>query len=139
MSRKPENTFIASIHRRLPPGLHAEKMANPYRGGTADVWYSGKRADLWIEYKFIERIPTNALVKPDLSELQKLWLGGRHKEGRNVAVVVGCKEGGIILRDLDWEGMITPSDFRRFLVSRDTIANWILGEVCEQSEAGVKK
>jgi hypothetical protein len=138
VSRKPENTFIASVHRRLPRDLHAEKMANPYRGGTADVWYSGKKADLWIEYKFIERIPLRAPIEPNLSELQKLWLRRRYEEGRNVAVVVGCKEGGIILRNLEWEAMIPPEKFRQQLVTRDAIADWILTVVSERSEAGAE-
>ena len=55
MAAKPETTFYTSVHRHLPSTdlLHREKMSNPYRGGTFDHWYSGKKADLWIEWKFV--------------------------------------------------------------------------------------
>ena len=53
MSVKPETQFANSVNGKLPLRgvLHREKMNNPYRGGTADWWYSGRRADLWCEYK----------------------------------------------------------------------------------------
>ena len=73
MGRGPENRFIASIHRLLPNELHAEKMHNPYRGGTFDVWYSGNKADIWVEYKYDDNW---------LSPLQAKWGRGRHAEGR---------------------------------------------------------
>lgn len=99
MSRKPESTLISSIHKELrkdsnPP--HFEKMHNPYRGGTADVWYSGDKGDLWVEYKWIPKLPTSGPVKPDLSQLQLEWLISRAEEGRNVVVAVGCPDGLII-------------------------------------------
>jgi hypothetical protein len=56
VSSKPETTFIQSIHRHLPKEVYREKMANPYRGGTPDVWYSGYKSDLWVEYKFIPKL-----------------------------------------------------------------------------------
>lgn len=71
MSKKPETTFIASVHKHLPKELHREKMNNPYSSGTPDVYYSGMKADLWIEYKFIPRIPAHDTteIKIDLSTL----------------------------------------------------------------------
>lgn len=78
-------------------------MHNPYRGGTADVWYSGEY-DAWIEYKWINSVPKKGVLKPDLSSLQKLWLSGRYLEGRNVLVVVGCPLGAIVFSNpADWE------------------------------------
>lgn len=97
MAAKPETTFTLSVHRHLPPKglLHREKMNNPYHSGTADVWYSGPVKDLWIEYKFVQ-LPARAAtrVAVDCSELQFEWLRGRHRDGRSVWVIVGCKAGG---------------------------------------------
>jgi hypothetical protein len=66
-------------------------MHNAYRSGTADVWYSGRAGDLWIEYKFIRELPVHAPIRITTlcSKQQLLWLNGRHAEGRHVAVVLG--------------------------------------------------
>ncbi len=128
MSRKPESTFIASVHRHLPPELHREKMCNPYSSGTADVWYSGNHADLWVEYKFIPKIPVrdNTLIVPELSALQLEWLEGRHGEGRNVALIIGCPEGGVLYRNGGWRSPCQAGYFRKALKDRKTLADWIV-------------
>ena len=132
MSRGPENTFIASVHRHLPAGVYSMKNHNEFNGGIADCWYSGRAGDLWIEYKFLV-VPARAttvisLVKdkdPMLSVLQQEWLRDRYEEGRQVHVVVGCKEGGVILHNLAWMKPIAAEDFREALMSRKAIAEWI--------------
>lgn len=126
MSAKPESTFILSVHKKLPHALHKEKMHNPYRGGTADCWYSGSKGDLWIEYKFVPKIPVKVNVEANLSDLQKQWLEGRSREGRRVAVIIGCKEGGVICTDFSWLKSFTPDAFRKQIRTRDEIAAWIL-------------
>lgn len=70
-------------------------MHNMYRGGTPDVWYSGPRGDLWVEYKWIPRVPKRGTVVPELSALQLDWLTKRKAEGRNVMVIVGAPGGGV--------------------------------------------
>lgn len=125
MASKPETTFIGSVHKHLKGSIHFEKMHNPYRGGTWDVWYSGPKADLWIEYKFIV-VPVHAMVTPALSELQLEWGRKRHAEGRNLAVIVGCKAGGVILQDLAWEPPIPNDSFKSALKTRAAISEWIL-------------
>jgi hypothetical protein len=126
VSRKPENTFIGGVHKHLPATVYAEKMANPYRGGTADCWYSGPSGDLWVEYKFIV-VPakTDTKILANCSRLQLEWLKGRHREGRNVAVVVGSAKGGVILRNLKWETPISRTDFVREMKTRAELAAWI--------------
>lgn len=129
---KPENQFISGVHKYLPSigVLHREKMANPYRGGTADWWYSGrgkKSRDLWIEWKFLQRVPVRVAIdlvsKGDIiSALQRQWLRNRHEEGRNVWVGVGCAGGGLLLRSMAWELPIDPAVFRSQLVDRKTLA-----------------
>lgn len=106
------------------------KMNNPYTAGIWDWWYSGARADLWVEWKHIA-IPKrdNTLIVPALSELQRHWGRGRHAEGRNLAVLVGCKQGGVVFRDLEWEVGITTEQFRARLLSRAQLGSWITSNV----------
>lgn len=123
MAATPENTFIQAVHRHLPAGLYRMKNHNQYNGGIADVWYSGTKGDLWIEYKFIV-VPKkpDTPIKIDLSPLQKEWLRGRHAEGRAVAVVVGCKDGGVYMDGVSWDQPYTTADFRRLMMTRQEIA-----------------
>lgn len=130
----PENTFIASVHRHLPPesALHREGMHNVYRGGTADMWYSGTAADLWVEYKFIV-VPKRDDTAIDLtggkdsiiSGLQQEWLKSRLREGRNVWVIVGCKAGGAIFRGNEWARKRPAGEFKGLIQDRKTIAERI--------------
>lgn len=126
MAAKPETTFTTSVHRHLPPKLHREKMCNPYRGGTWDMWYSGQAADLWVEYKFVvlpkrESTP----IDFDLSELQLKWGDGRLNEGRELAVIVGCKEGGVLLLNQEWRKPFDLKKFKPRIWARDQLAGWI--------------
>jgi hypothetical protein len=124
---KPESSFIAGVHKLLAGACHAEKMHNPYRGGTFDCWYSGTAADLWVEYKFVV-LPKRAttLIVPELSPLQLKWGTERQAEGRNVAVIVGSREGGIILPTAaTWTDGVTVATFLRDLCTRRQIADFI--------------
>lgn len=133
MSSGPETRFIASVHRHLPPvdEFHREKMANPYRGGTADTWYSGKRRDLWIEWKWIELpkrpetvIDLTAGKKPSLSVLQQDWIRRRQAERRNVWIVIGSAKGGRL-----WDTIPAPEradDFVGWCLSKQQLAQFIL-------------
>ena len=123
MSRGPENTFIASVHKHLAPAVYSMKNHNEYNGGIADVWYDGPLGDLWIEYKFIT-VPKrdDTIVKIDLSELQKNWLRDRYDNGRNVSVIVGCKDGGVWFDNREWEEPINAGEFRRCLIPRHELA-----------------
>ncbi len=132
----PENTFIASVHRHLPVDLYRMKNHNQYNGGIADVWYSGTQYDLWVEYKFITvPVRDDTMVdlvhgrNPELSHLQQEWLESRHVEGRYVAVIVGCKDGGVWYPPVTWTTPITAVEFRERIVSRNTLAQQILGNV----------
>lgn len=124
MSVKPESTFLRSVHRHLE-GVHFEKMNNPYRSGTADVWYSGQYGDLWVEYKYVPKLPTHANVVPDLSPNQRRWLAERAAEGRRVEVVVGTKEGGAVLTPDEFLTGISPDVFRSRMLSRAALAERI--------------
>lgn len=125
---KPENRFIAGVHRHLQR-TYAEKMNNPWRAGTADVWYSGDRGDLWIEYKFIERIPRSEEILPDLTPRQRRWLNNRHDEGRNIAVVLGTPTGGVIYRNKEWLKPLDNVTLAGLVVPKDEVARWIFNQV----------
>jgi hypothetical protein len=133
VSRKPESVFITSVHKHLPKSLYRIKNNNPFAGGQPDCWYSGPKADLWVEYKFVARLP-KAGVKAELSDLQIQWLHDRHKEGRNVAVIIGCKEGGVTLRDLAWANVIPVLDFNQNIKTRHDLARWIQAETGESND-----
>ena len=136
MAHGPENNFISSVHKHLPVKLYRMKNSNPYNGGIADVWYSGKRRDLWIEYKFIA-VPkrpdtTIDLVSgksPEISALQQEWLRARHEEGRNVGVIIGSKDGGVWLPGLAWNQTFQAKDFLARLRTRKELAEEIVREV----------
>ena len=132
MSSGPENRYIASIHRLLPDAVYREKMHNPYRGGTFDVWYSGQIADIWIEYKWVNKLPKNGILVPELSELQKKWGRGRSKEGRHVYVVVGSPIGGVIFIAPDaWEAGI--GECSKLLLDKKQVASFIVAHTSGES------
>lgn len=124
MAIKPENTFIASVHKYLKQ-VYFEKMFNPYRSGTPDVWYSGNKSDMWIEYKFLQKLPVRSAIVLGLTDLQKKWLRDRYYEGRKVFVICGSKNGGVVFTDLTWEKPITVNDYQKRLQSRQDLAIWI--------------
>ena len=125
----PENTFIASVHRHLPAELYSMKNHNQYNGGIADVWYSGAKADLWIEYKFIV-VPKRGTTlidltggkTPSLSHLQQHWLRCRHAEGRSVGVLVGTKQGGVWFPGVTWGNPQNSQAFCTQILSRSELA-----------------
>lgn len=123
MAVKPETNFTAGVHKHLPPSIYKCKMNNPYTAGIPDVWYSGTKADIWIEYKFIPKNPTRGTVKFNLSELQKHWLERRQAEGRNVAIIIGCPAGGVVVFPPTYE--LPVSTFNSLLKSRADLAVWI--------------
>lgn len=98
-----------------------------YRGGTADVWYSANLADLWVEYKWLPKIPKSCEINlvggttPILSHLQQQWLNARCDENRNVAVIVGTPEGAIILLNKQWMQTVKLTG----LLTKKQVADWI--------------
>lgn len=127
MASKPETLFIRKVHRHLPANLHHEKMHNAYRGGTPDVWYSGDRADMWVEYKWLATLPKGAPVRvySQLSHLQMLWLAMRLNEGRNVCVVLGSPEGMWIYENGAWLNNLTPETIRNANLRAQDVAAFI--------------
>jgi hypothetical protein len=124
---KPETRFYTAVHKRLPREVHREKMHNIYRGGTPDVWYSGPKADLWVEYKWLAALPKKAPVRAEklLCPRQIQWLDGRYEEGRNIVVILGTPEGAWVYEDLAWLEPLLPSIVRERGLTKQNVADYI--------------
>ena len=123
---KPETRYYVRVNRRLPSTtiLHRQKFSAGFTNGTADYWYSGNKADLWIEYKWADRKQGNIDVGNLLSALQKHWLNSRTNEGRNVAVIVGTPRGSQIFVGGTWERMCPIEEF---VLTDAQVAQYITG------------
>lgn len=121
---KPENSFIAGVHRYV--SCYKEKTNNPYRGGTPDVYYEGIQ-HLWVEYKYIELPKRDTTpVLANLSALQKDWLRRCHLNTGRARVIIGCKEGGVVLETPDqWETLIPFKNFRDNILERKELGAYI--------------
>lgn len=132
MAVKPETRFTAGVHKHLPPlNIYYMKNNNAYTGGIPDVWYSGVGGDLWVEYKYLPKLPVRVPIDPMklLSPLQQQWLRNRRMEGRSVAVVIGCPTGGVIFENLEWEASLTTETFTSLIYSKKELADWIVSRV----------
>jgi hypothetical protein len=132
LASKPETTFYRSVHKLLGKDVYKEKMYNPLRGGTPDVWYSGKTGDLWVEYKWLAKVPKKAPIRINklLSPLQLIWIERRYEEGRNVAVVLGTPEGAWIYHEQSWRSDLDPERLRWCNITKHNVADYIRGRVC---------
>lgn len=129
MATKPEATFRSGVHKYLPLSVHHEAVGSNYSKGTPDQWYDGCHYDLWIEWKYAKEIPKHLnllnTTVPKLSEHQQNWLKRAHGNGRNVCVIVGFKEGGIILSDMAWESSLPREVVSEMIMSRRDLAKYI--------------
>jgi hypothetical protein len=149
---KPETTFVSSVHKYIPKReIHKEGMANPYRGGTPDNYYDAtpwlgpesmkpEVQDLWVEYKFKPKIGLkldlcNQASKPALSSLQMKWIRRRYSAGKNMWVICGFPEGGIIMKTPEeWARVWTKTEILAAMKSRREIANCVINFVLCRSE-----
>lgn len=130
MAAKPENNFIHRIHRILPRSIYREKMYNPLRRGTPDVWYSGCKGDLWVEYKYVPKIPLTLKADELLSDLQKKWILDRIDEGRNVWVIIGTPVGAMIYQPVRGAGTcFTREEIYKTAVSDNRVVTFIADQV----------
>jgi hypothetical protein len=123
----PEARFTNNVNRTLRSEICVWKISDRFTSGVPDCWYSGPKGDLWVEYKYTEKLPKRVPVKPDLSPRQRDWLMDRHREGRNVAVVVGSEEGAVIYPGISFEDP-KPRDQLTIHSTRE-LREWIKGEV----------
>ena len=120
MTQKKENVRRNAVHKFLPKNVYHVKMSNPWVGGIPDDYYSGPGGDMWVEWKWVEKLPKRTKLKPKLTPLQRAWLDDRADEGRHTRVIVGYPKGNLILNREDWDGF----DFQP-THTNETTADWI--------------
>lgn len=122
-----ESQYTQAIHRHLPKEVYRWKINDNFQGGVPDAYYSGTKADLWVEYKYLQKLPKRetTLIVPNLSTLQLDWLRTREREGRKIVVIIGSPEGGCVLYCSQWESGISLSHFRNEAMSKKELASWI--------------
>ena len=125
-----ESQYTQSIHKQIHNDVYVWKINCNFAKGVPDAYYSGAIEDLWIELKYLQKLPKKAKVVPNLSSLQKKWLLRARKQGRNVAVIVGSPEGGFLLLDpVEWQEGFIPSDYKCF--TKQELARWIEEVTCQ--------
>lgn len=124
-----ESEYIRTVHTLLPASFYHLKLNLPYTAGVPDCYYSGSRADLWVEWKYFKTIPREVDLcsgkNPVLTRLQQDWLACRHAERRKVAVIVGTCKGCVIYPDLSWQHVLTRAVFIDMIRSKQYTALWI--------------
>lgn len=123
---QPEGRFIDRVHRYLPSHIHQQSMRGIFHNGTPDRYYEGPDGILWVEYKWRKSKPRKPLT-PALTALQRRWLNRAYGNGVEVAVIVGCPDGGYILTHGEWDNPIPVSTLS--LCSVEDISKWIKGVV----------
>lgn len=126
--RKKETKFIERLVKKLPSSVFHWKIHAAFANGTPDSWFSDDKGDLWVEFKWVDEAILG--VEAGATALQRYWLNQRHKEGRNVAIIVGSPTGVALLRNEEWNRPIESFD----LSIQDT-ATWISNEVKHEREA----
>lgn len=131
---KPEARLTENLNKGIRAlGIYAWKISDKFTTGVLDTWYSGNKADLWVEYKWDPEPPKYAPIRPGLSEKQKDWIMGRHSEGRSVAVIIGTPLGCIIYPGLAYQKPKCRTDVTFY--TKKEVIDWIHKKV-EHNEQG---
>lgn len=120
-----ESGFTTAVNKKLPKHIYIWKVSDKFTGGVPDCYYSSNVRDIWIEFKYLKKLPKKVL--PALRPLQKKWLNERHDQGRNVFVVVGSPEGCLIYKDKEWLEHKSSS----LAVTRAELIQWIEETLCK--------
>lgn len=106
-----ETSFWQSLRKMLVPRIYALKLNLRFIAGVPDCWLSGAHQDLWLELKYLQKIPP--IVDPTklLTVLQQDWIVCRHSEGRFVGVLIGSSAGHVYFPSLSWQVSVTRETF----------------------------
>ena len=140
MPSKDEHAYIRSIHKLLPVtkgDLLIWKIADRYTGGIPDVYYSGTRAPLWVEYKYIPKLPKRdgTRMPVSVSPIQQLHLTAEQARGVNVALIIGCEDYNVIVTDDFMDFEIFTEQFKILSRSKREVAEWITKQTMKQISA----
>lgn len=127
-----ENGFWQSLRKKLVPRVYALKLNLRFTAGVPDCWLSGSLEDLWLELKYVQKLPP--IVDPTklLSTLQQEWLVRRHGEGRHVGVLIGSPDGHLYFPGLSWQSSVSREKWIQSSMTTKQIAEELiegLGEV----------
>lgn len=132
--RKRETTFYSGVNAKLPKEIYQEKMFNPLRGGTPDMYYELRR-NLWCEYKY-EPLPARdtSIVRCTVTELQKWWLDRNHANGHKPIVIVGTHlgrvpMGAIFTSPRQWSTGMPCGSFKKLLMTQRELVDEIARRV----------
>lgn len=115
-----ESSFIRALHKKLPMEIYHWKVSDRFTNGVPDAYYSSKKGDLWVEYKYYPKLPKT--ITPKLTKLQKDWLISRHEEGRRVAVIIGSPTECAVYEN---PTLTTP-----VRMSREDLIEWFKAQLC---------
>ena len=127
-----EHGFVRAVHKKLPTNLYKWKIHDSYTNGVPDAMYAGKKAILFVEYKYVPKLPAknSSPVKINLSGLQLQWLNNFVDLGHNVAVIVGTEDkNALILKEKQWGKTILKAEFIQKSIKIKEIPDYIL-KVC---------
>ena len=128
-----EHSFIKSIHRSLSTDVYRWKIHDTFTGGVPDSFYAGPAGILFVEYKYIPKLPVKntTVLRTTLSALQKQWLNRMVDFNQQAAVIVGCENTAVILTNKTWCQNITKQYYVDNAIVRKSVAYWIQS-VCLQ-------
>lgn len=107
-----EHSFVKAVHRKLPPEVYKWKIHDTYTGGVPDAMYAGPAGLLFVEYKYLKKLPKKPTtpIKTGLSELQISWLERMLLYNVLVVAIIGSPSGAIVLTK-DFRCPLTLSNF----------------------------
>ena len=123
-----EHGFVKSVHSHLSSDVYKWKIRDTYTGGIPDVFYSGPRCMMFIEYKYIKKLPVRSKtnIKCSISPLQHLWLHRMYDQGHKVAVVLGVDHEALIMQyPKVWKEPISKKYFQDNCVPFKQVTTWI--------------
>lgn len=122
-----EHSFVRSIHSKLPKSIYRWKINDSNQMGVADAFYSGPHGFVFVEYKYLPRLPTRntTIINFGISPAQQLWLRGRHLDNIDIAVIVGSPQGVVVFEGLGWDKTLNRGEIEMLLNPMSYAVTWI--------------
>ena len=103
-----------------------------------DTFVEGKTQDLWIEFKYITKLPAKDstiidLCNPSkyLSALQQLWLKRRNAVRGDTLVILGHTEGCVLYWKLEWEKKLSKKELLNKTIPRKNAVQIVRDKINE--------
>lgn len=121
-----EHSFIRAVHGYLPSELFRWKIHDTYAGGVPDSFYVGPANALFVEYKYIKKLPARATTKlhTTLSKQQIMWLEKMRSFNFPAWLIIGAEDRCVIVED-NYRSPILKADFDIHAVKFKDAANSI--------------